>query len=129
MSKSLRIGLLGSGSWATALAKMICENIQKLNWWIRSEYMMEYLAQFGHNPRYIESILFPKEKLNLSMDMQEVIDNSDVVIIAIPSMYLNDAFKEHKPKGLENKLVFSAIKGMIPQYNSKVFSQELEYTL
>ena len=118
MSKSLRIGLLGSGSWATALAKMICENTQKLNWWIRSEEMMEHLAQFGHNPRYIESILFPKEKLNLSMDMQEVIDNSDVVIIAIPSMYLNEAFEEHKPKGLENKLVFSAIKGMMPQYNS-----------
>ncbi|MEC7654275.1 MAG: NAD(P)H-dependent glycerol-3-phosphate dehydrogenase [Bacteroidota bacterium] len=118
MSKSLRIGLLGNGSWATALAKMICENTHKLNWWIRSEDMIEHLAQFGHNPRYIESIFLPKEKLNLSMDMQEVIDNSDVVIIAIPSMYLNDTFKEHKPKGLENKLVFSAIKGMIPQYNS-----------
>ena len=73
MSKSLRIGLLGSGSWATALAKIICENTQQLNWWIRSKDMIEYLAQFGHNPRYIESILLPNEKLNLSMDMQEVI--------------------------------------------------------
>ena len=70
MSKSLRIGLLGNGSWATALAKMICENTHQLNWWIRSKDMMEHLAQFGHNPRYIESILFPKEILNLSMDMQ-----------------------------------------------------------
>ena len=118
MSGSLRIGLLGSGSWATALAKMICENTQQLNWWIRSEDMLEHLAKFGHNPRYIESILFPKEKLNLSMDMQQVIDNSDVVIIAIPSMFLDDAFQKHKPQGLQDKLVFSAIKGMIPQFNS-----------
>ena len=65
MSKSLRIGLLGNGSWATALAKMICENTHKLNWWIRSEDMIEHLAQFGHNPRYIESIFLALEKFNL----------------------------------------------------------------
>ncbi len=52
------------------------------------------------------------------MDMQEVIDCSDVVIVAIPSIYLDDVFKEHKPQGLDNKLVLSAIKGMIPKYNS-----------
>ncbi|MBM71748.1 MAG: glycerol-3-phosphate dehydrogenase [Crocinitomicaceae bacterium] len=118
MSASLKIGLLGSGSWATALAKMICENTNKLNWWIRSEEMLEYLGKFGHNPRYIESIEFQTSQLALSNNMQEVIDNSDVVIIAIPSMFLHDAFEEHNPQGLKNKLVFSAIKGMIPQYNS-----------
>ena len=118
MSSSLKIGLLGSGSWATALAKMICENTNVLNWWIRSEDMLEHLGKFGHNPRYIESIEFQTSKLALSNNMQEVIDNSDVVIIAIPSMFLHDAFEEHNPQGLENKLVFSAIKGMIPQYNS-----------
>ena len=67
MAKSLSIGLLGSGSWATALAKMICENTQKLNWWVRSEDMMEHLAEFGHNPRYIESILLPKKKLKIHL--------------------------------------------------------------
>lgn len=118
MSGSLRIGLLGSGSWATALAKMICENTNKLNWWIRSEDMLEHIGKFGHNPRYIESIEFDTDKLALSNNMQEVIDNSDVVIIAIPSMFLNDAFEQHKTQGLENKMVFSAIKGMVPQYNS-----------
>ncbi|MBM55218.1 MAG: glycerol-3-phosphate dehydrogenase [Euryarchaeota archaeon] len=118
MSGSLRIGLLGSGSWATALAKMLCENLDQLNWWIRSEDMFDYLGKYGHNPRYIESIQFPIDKLNLSRNMQEVIDSSDILIIAIPSMFLHDAFVKHKPKGLENKLVISAIKGMIPQFNS-----------
>ena len=118
MSGSLRIGLLGSGSWATALAKMLCENVDQLNWWIRSEDMFDHLGKYGHNPRYIESIQFPLDKLNLSRNMQEVIDSSDILIIAIPSMFLHDAFEKHKPKGLENKLVISAIKGMSPQFNS-----------
>lgn len=118
MSESLRIGILGSGSWATALAKMVCENVDELNWWIRTEDMYEHLGKFGHNPRYIESIQFPVDKLRLSLNMQDVIDRSDVLIVAIPSLFLHDVFEEHKPRGLEGKLVISAIKGMIPQFNS-----------
>ena len=91
MSEKLRIGLLGSGSWATALAKMICENASELNWWIRSEGMLEHLQKFGSNPRYIESIQLPVEKLKLSGNMR-VIDNSDVLIVAIPSVYLHGRF-------------------------------------
>jgi glycerol-3-phosphate dehydrogenase (NAD(P)+) len=113
-----RIGILGSGSWATALAKMICENVDELNWWVRSMDTLEFLEEHGSNPRYIESIQFPKEKLRLSNDMQEVIDNSDILIVAIPSMFLDDAFQSANPQGLEGKIIFSAIKGMIPQFNS-----------
>ena len=113
-----RIGLLGSGSWATALAKMICENVGELNWWVRSVETLDFIEEHGSNPRYIESIQFPKEKLRLSNNMQEVIDNSDILIVAIPSMFLDDAFKAANPQGLDGKLIFSAIKGMIPQFNS-----------
>ena len=113
-----RIGILGSGSWATALAKMICENVDELNWWVRSMDTLEFLEEHGSNPRYIESIQFPKEKLRMSNDMQEVIDNSDILIVAIPSMFLDDAFQSANPQGLEGKIIFSAIKGMIPQFNS-----------
>ena len=76
MSEKLRIGLLGSGSWATALAKMICENTSELNWWVRCEDMLKHLQKFGSNPRYIESIQLPIEKLKLSRDMQKVINLS-----------------------------------------------------
>ena len=113
-----RIGILGSGSWATALAKMICENVDELNWWVRSMDTLEFLEEHGSNPRYIESIQFPKEKLRLSNDMQEVIDNSDILIVAIPSMFIDDAFQAANPQGLEGKIIFSAIKGMKPQFNS-----------
>lgn len=118
MSQGLKIGLLGSGSWATALAKMLFENVDTLNWWMRSEESKEYILQHGSNPKYVESIRFPKEKLNISTDMQEIIDASDIIIVAIPSMYLVPAVQKHQPKGLESKIIFSAIKGMIPEFNA-----------
>jgi len=113
-----RIGLLGSGSWATALAKMLCENVSELNWWVRSEDTIEHINKFGSNPRYIQSIQFPVDKLKLTTDMQIVIDASDIIIVAIPSMYLDQTFEEASPLRLNEKIVFSAIKGMISKYNS-----------
>ena len=122
MSELKRIGLLGSGSWATALAKMLCENVEELNWWIRSEDTIQHIETFGSNPKYIQSIQFPKDKLKLSSNMRDVISASDVVIVAIPSMYIDEAFDEafgdEAPLEMNNKLLFSAIKGMIPKYNS-----------
>ena len=122
MSELKRIGLLGSGSWATALAKMLCENVEELNWWIRSEDTIQHIENFGSNPKYIQSIQFPKDKLKLSSNMRDVISASDVVIVAIPSMYIDEAFDEafgdEAPAEMNNKLFFSAIKGMIPKYNS-----------
>jgi glycerol-3-phosphate dehydrogenase (NAD(P)+) len=122
MSELTRIGLLGSGSWATALAKMLCENVEELNWWVRSEATIDYIEKFGRNPKYIQSIQFPTDKLKLSNNMRDVIEASDIIIVAIPSMYIDeafeDAFGEGVPNGIEEKLVFSAIKGMISKYNT-----------
>jgi glycerol-3-phosphate dehydrogenase (NAD(P)+) len=122
MSELTRIGILGSGSWATALAKMLCENVEELNWWVRNEDTSYHIEKFGRNPKYIQSIQFPTDKLKLSNNMRDVIDASDIIIVAIPSMYIDeafeDAFGEGKPNGIEEKLVFSAIKGMIPKYNT-----------
>ena len=112
MSELKRIGLLGSGSWATALAKMLCENVEELNWWIRSEDTIQHIENFGSNPKYIQSIQFPTDKLKLSSNMREVISASDVVIVAIPSMYIDEAFDEafsdEAPVEMNNKLFFSA---------------------
>ena len=122
MSELMRIGLLGSGSWATALAKILCENVEALNWWVRTEDTLQHIEKFGSNPKYIQSIQLPTDKLKLSSNMRDVISASDVVIIAIPSMYIDKAFDEafgnEVPVEMNNKLFFSAIKGMIPKYNS-----------
>ena len=118
-----RIGILGSGSWATALAKMFCENVEQLNWWVRSQDTIDHITKHGRNPKYIESIQFPVAKLNLSTDMKEVVDSSDILIVAVPSMFLDEAFNnafgvDETYAPISKKLVFSAIKGMISKYNS-----------
>ena len=123
MSQKPVIGVLGSGSWATALIKMLCENVEELNWWVRSQDTIDHIIRHGNNPKYIESIQFPVEKLQLTTDMKVVIESSDIIIVAIPSMFLDDAFNDAFGEGLSftpfsNKLVFSAIKGMISKYNS-----------
>ena len=122
MSKKPVIGVLGSGSWATALVKILCENVEELNWWVRSQDTIDHIALHGNNPKYIQSIQFQVEKLKLTTDMKVVIESSDIIIVAIPSMFLDEAFndvfgEDSSFTPFSNKLVFSAIKGMISRYN------------
>jgi glycerol-3-phosphate dehydrogenase (NAD(P)+) len=114
----MKVGILGSGSWATAIAKMLCQNVDTLHWWVRSEDTAEELMKYGHNPRYIQSISFAQHKLDVTTDMQKVVDACDVVVVAIPSLYLHEVFQNSAIKGLETKVVFSAVKGMVAEYDS-----------
>lgn len=113
-----RVGVLGGGSWATALVKLLCNNSEKVSWWVRSADTVEHINKFGHNPNYIQSIEFEPERLLLSTHMQEVIDHCDYLIVAIPSAFLHTVFEEHKPAGLEKKVIFSAIKGIINEFDT-----------
>ena len=123
MSKKPMIGVLGSGSWATALVKILCENVEELHWWVRSKDTIDHINCHGNNPKYIQSIQFNVEKLKLTSDMKAVIEASDIIIVAIPSMFLDDTFnsalgEDFSTSPFANKLVFSAIKGIISKYNT-----------
>jgi glycerol-3-phosphate dehydrogenase (NAD(P)+) len=113
-----RVGVLGGGSWATAQVKLLCKNTDKVYWWMRNKEAIDHIRQFGHNPNYIQSIEFEKDQLHVTDNLQEVIDNSDYIIVAIPSAFVHEAFLHYKPTGLENKVMFSAIKGVINEFDS-----------
>jgi glycerol-3-phosphate dehydrogenase (NAD(P)+) len=113
-----RVGVLGGGSWATAQVKLLCKNTDKVFWWMRNKEAIDHIRQFGHNPNYIQSIEFEKDQLHVTDDLQTVIDNSDYIIVAIPSAFVHEAFQHYKPTGLENKVLFSAIKGVINEFDS-----------
>ena len=113
-----RVGVLGGGSWATAQVKLLCKNTDKVYWWMRNKEAIDHIRHFGHNPNYIQSIEFEKEQLHVTDDLQAVIDNSDYIIVAIPSAFVHEAFQPYKPTGLENKVLFSAIKGVINEFDS-----------
>ncbi|MFZ9055371.1 MAG: NAD(P)H-dependent glycerol-3-phosphate dehydrogenase [Flavobacteriales bacterium] len=118
MDSKPRFGLIGSGSWATAIAKMLLTNIDELHWWVRRDDTREHLEQYGRNPRYIQSIEFDTSRIHVTTDLQAVIDACDILIFAIPSGYLDATMKEFKPQRVQDKIIISAIKGMVVEYHS-----------
>lgn len=114
MSKP-RVGLVGGGSWATAIAKMLCKNHETINWWVRNEYTKEYLLKHKHNPNYLSSIEFQPQQLNLTTDIDELIQISDWIILAVPSIHL-EACLSQMTTSFQDKFVISAIKGIIPEH-------------
>jgi len=114
MTKNLSIGIIGSGSWATALAKMLCENVDSINWYIRNTETIRYINKYQHNKDYLSSVSFNTDQLNMSSNINTVVDQSDVLIIAIPSAFLKSALDEISVQ-LKDKIIFNAVKGIIPE--------------
>lgn len=114
MSNKLRFGVLGGGSWGTAIVKMLSENLDSVSWYMRSESAIEHLKKEGNNPNYLSSVEFDVSKLQLSNTINTVIDSSDVLIFAIPSAFLESEL-EKLTTPLTNKIIFSAIKGIVPE--------------
>jgi len=118
MTKDQKIAVIGGGSWATALVKILCNNLNSVNWWMRNEVAVAHILKYRHNPNYLQSVEFDLNKINVSTDLEEIIRPADVVIIASPSAFLYKLF-EHFPKEiLRDKIVFSAVKGIIPEFNA-----------
>ncbi|MCH9823223.1 MAG: NAD(P)H-dependent glycerol-3-phosphate dehydrogenase [Bacteroidetes bacterium] len=112
------VGIIGGGSWATALAKILTENLDSFHWWMRNEASVEHFNQFHRNPNYLSSVHFVGDKINVTTDLRQVVDACDVLIIATPSAFLNDVFKDFDKTGMEKKIIFSAVKGIIPEYHA-----------
>ncbi len=114
MSNQTRIAVLGGGSWATAIVKMLSENLETIGWYMRSIYAIEHIKRNRHNPSYLSSAELHPEQLDLSKDINHIIENYDVLIFAIPSAFLNTEL-EKLTASLEGKIIFSAIKGIVPE--------------
>lgn len=110
-------GVIGSGSWATALVKILTDNGNAVNWWIRNGKNIEYIQRRHHNPSYLSSVNFDVSLLSMSTDIAEVIKNSAILIIGIPSAYIEQSIGHLLPKDLEGKKIVSAVKGILPEQN------------
>jgi len=110
----MTFGIIGSGSWATALVKILTDNGQKINWWVRNGKQIEYINRRKHNPHYLTSAHLDVTLLSMTSDINEVIDHSDVLVLAVPSAYIQDALKDVKKEVFRDKKIVSAIKGIVP---------------
>lgn len=118
MEDERKIAVIGGGSWATALVKILCNNLNSVNWWMRSEGAVAHILKYRHNPNYLQSVEFDLNKINVSTDLQEIIRPADIVIIATPSAFLVSIFENFPVEIMQNKVVFSAVKGIVPEYNA-----------
>ena len=113
----MKFGILGSGSWGTAIAKILTDNGNTINWWNRNQDSIDSFYETNHNPQYLTGARFDTKKLLLSTKIEQVILESDVVIIAIPSAYTGDVLGSLPKNIFENKKVLSAVKGILPADN------------
>jgi len=114
-----KIAVMGGGSWATALAKIVMHSQPEINWYMRRSDRIEDFKRMKHNPAYVSSITFDTSRINFYDDINKVIEESDTLIFATPSPYI----KEHLNKvtaSLEKKNILSAIKGIVPDENMLV---------
>lgn len=113
----MNFGIIGSGSWATALVKILTDNNQPVHWWIRNTGTIRHIQQRRHNPHYLSSVYFNTSLLKLSENIIEVIKNADVIIIAVPSAFIEAALEVLPVDVFKNKKIVSAVKGILPSCN------------
>ena len=114
---SPRIAIIGSGSWATALAKLLLTNTTKINWFIRKQEDIDLFKEYKNNPKYLSSVDFDITKISFFDSITDCIQNSDYIILAIPSAFLHTSFLKSTSNDLKDKFIFSAIKGIVPEHN------------
>jgi glycerol-3-phosphate dehydrogenase (NAD(P)+) len=114
----MRIAVLGGGSWATAIVKILSNNCDTVTWWMRNKEALEHIKRFKHNPNYLPSAELDVDKLDITNDLVAAVASVDYVVIATPSAFLVDMFTDFPPSTFEGKIVFSAVKGIIPEHHS-----------
>ena len=116
MKENGKIAVFGGGSWATAIAKIVLTNSKEINWYMRRPEQIEEFIATGRNPSYLSGVKFDTDRIHFTSNINNVVATSDILIIAIPSPFLKQHLKKLKKK-LSNKIIISAIKGIVPDEN------------
>ena len=112
------IGLLGSGSWATAIVKILLEDSKRrIAWWVREEEAIPTLIEEKHNPLYLSEAYIDTSRTDISSDLNEVIEKSDILYLVVPSAFVDKALNGVSGEVLRQKRIVSAVKGIVPETN------------
>ena len=120
-----RIAIMGGGSWATALAKIVMSNVKYINWYMRRQEQIDEFIRLGKNPSYLTGVKFDTDRIIFSTDINKIVKQSDILIFAMPSPFLKQHLKKLKRK-LDDKIIVSAIKGIVPDENMLISDYFME---
>jgi len=128
MVRKFKIGVIGSGSWATAIVYILTTKRHNVNWFFRNEENIKYIKEYHRNPNYLRDLELKVKRINFYTSVKELVNDSDVILLAIPSAFLLDLIKDIEPKIWREKYIVSAIKGLLTEKNLSIFqyfTQEL----
>ena len=114
-----KIAMIGGGSWATAIVKMLSDNLseKEIYWWMRNEVAIDHIKKFKHNPHYLSSVEIKLADDNLSSNVKEIISAADFVILNVPAAFIKETLSAITSDDLKGKKIVSAIKGIVPENN------------
>ena len=113
----MQFGIIGSGSWGTALVKILTDNKHTLNWWIRNPSVLQHLEKKGHNPQYLSSVYFDLARLRITGNLENLIRDSDCLVVAVPSAFIEQIFDDFPRDIFTGRKILSAVKGILPGKN------------
>ena len=115
--EATKIAVIGGGSWATALVKILSEKNVRVNWWLRNKQDVEYIEAHGKNRSYLINATINTDKVKPTTDVVKALKGASVVIFVVPAAFIGDVLLNISEADLKDKIIVSAIKGMIPQEN------------
>ena len=123
-----KIAIIGGGSWATAIAKIVVGNTHHIGWYMRRDDRIEEFKRLGHNPAYLTSVHFNMDEICFSSDINKIAQAYDTLVFVTPSPYLKNHLKKLRVS-LRDKFLVMAIKGIVPDDNlvcSEYFHEMLD---
>ena len=111
-----KIAIIGGGSWATAIAKIVVGNTHRIGWYMRRDDRILEFKRMGHNPAYLTSVHFNLDEIEFTSDINRVVQDNDTLVFVTPSPYLKNHLKKLKLP-IRDKYIITAIKGIVPDEN------------
>lgn len=111
-----KIAIIGGGSWATAIAKIVISHTNHIGWYMRRDDRIEDFKRMGHNPAYLTSVHFDVDHIYFSSDINRIVESYDTLVFVTPSPYLKNHLRKLKAR-IADKFIITAIKGIVPDEN------------
>ena len=112
-----KVAIIGGGSFATALVKIFSNNTQNISWWLRNADTVSFIHKYHHNPNYLTDVQIDLNKIAVKSDIKEVINDAEIIVLAVPSAFLITSLNGITADDLKDKLIVSGIKGIVPEHN------------
>jgi len=110
-----RVAVLGGGTWATAIIKILSANLEHIHWWVREEEIVEGVARYGHNPLYLSSVFINPKEVKVTQDIRQAVAKADYIVIVTPSAFLHKTLEPLQKSKLNRKKIIIAVKGIVPE--------------